>query len=68
MTPRLTAPEVAEILRCSYTSARRLMASGQIEAVKATGQWTCTKEDVDAYLAAHSNTQTRQRRRRRRAS
>lgn len=69
MTPRLTVPEVADILRCRYESARRLMSSGAIPSTKVAGKWTTTAEYVDGYLDAQTVGATpAARRRRRRAS
>lgn len=68
MPSRLTVPEVADVLRCKYESARRLMASGAIPSTKVAGRWTTTNEHIDAYLDSQLVSHTQQRRRRRRAS
>ena len=71
MASLLTVPEVADILRCGYESARRLMSSGQIASAKVAGRWTSTAEAVDVYrdsLLISATPAQQQRRRRRRAS
>lgn len=68
-SPRLIASEVAEQLRCNALTARRLMASGEIESVKVAERWTTTQDAIDAYLTAQTTTAKATRRRRaRRAS
>ena len=64
----LIAEEVADRLRCNVFTARRLMASGEIEAAKVAGKWIASEAAVDRYVESQLNSQPRQRRRRRRAS
>jgi len=65
----LTITEVAEALRCSETSARRLMRSGALPAAKIAGAWKVSDAAVEAYYAEALTEQAMPlRRRRRRAS
>ena len=66
--PNLIAAEVAELLRCNTFTARRLMASGEIEAAKVAGKWIAKRSAVDDYQHSLTGGRTQQRRRRRRAS
>lgn len=65
----LTVPEIAARLRCGEGTAKRLCASGALEASKVAGRWLATAESVGDYVQAQSNrTQSVQRRRRRRGT
>lgn len=64
----LIASEVADLLRCNAFTARRLMASGEIEAAKVAGKWIAKRSAVDDYQRSLIGGGTQQRRRRRRAS
>ena len=66
--PNLIAHEVALILRCNDFTARRLMASGEIEAAKVAGKWIAKRSAVDDYQRSLIGGGPRPRRRRRRAS
>lgn len=52
MTALLTMPEVAERLRVSERTVRRLVASGQIRVVKIGRRSLVAESEVEAFLAA----------------
>lgn len=52
MTELLTLQEVAERLRVSVSTVRRLVASGQIRVVKVGRKPLVTSRELEAYLAA----------------
>lgn len=63
-----TVPEVAEKLRCSLDSIRRLINTpGGIRASKVAGRWLIADEDLTAYLESRAN-RARPRPRRQRAT
>ncbi len=45
-----TIEEVARILKVSTDTIRRMIADGELEAVKVRGQWRIKKESVDKLL------------------
>ena len=54
--PRLlTAAEAAEVLRMTPSEIVRRCKSGAIPASKPGRQWLIRTDDLDAYIAAHSN-------------
>jgi excisionase family DNA binding protein len=48
----LTLEEVADILRISVATARKIVESGELKAKKVRGQWRVRREDLDAYMAS----------------
>jgi excisionase family DNA binding protein len=54
MTELLTLNEVADRLRVSTRTVRRLVASGQIRVVKIARRTLVKASEVDAYVAAAS--------------
>lgn len=66
--PRLVAADVAEQLRCTPLTARRLMSTGAIASAKIAERWTTTQDDIDAYVEGQSTASPNRRRRARRAS
>jgi excisionase family DNA binding protein len=47
-----TLLEVAEILKVSLSTVRKLVNSKELRAFKVRGQWRVKKEDLDAYIAS----------------
>jgi len=47
-----TLEEVAEILRVSTATVRKLIESGELKAKKVRGQWRIRKEDLDTYMSS----------------
>ena len=47
-----TLEEVADILRVSTATVRKLIESGELKAKKVRGQWRIRKEDLDAYMSS----------------
>lgn len=67
----LTVTEVADFLRCSRGSARRLLASGAIPAAKVAGAWKADERAVSDYFLRATSEQAAPamaRRRRRRSA
>ena len=54
MTELLTITEVAERLRVSTRTVRRLVASGQIRVIKIGRRTVVKSSEVDAFVAAAS--------------
>lgn len=54
MDELLTVDEVADILRLTPFSVRRLLKAGKLKGVKpgGTGQWRIRRADLKAYLAS----------------
>ena len=48
-TDRLTADQVAELVHCNISTARRLMGK-EIPAAKVGRRWTASRRDVEAYI------------------
>jgi len=46
----LTVEEVADILRVSTQTVRRLIDDGDLRAIKVRGQWRIKREDLDDYI------------------
>lgn len=59
---RLTVPEVAERLRVSPWSVKRMIHSGVLRASKPGKQWLIDERDLDADLDATANRPRRRRR------
>lgn len=51
----LTAPEVAKILRVGTYRVIDFCRSGELVAYKPGRSWLIYRDDVDAYIRAHSN-------------
>lgn len=66
--PNLIAAEVAEQLRMNVFTARRLMASGEIEAAMVGGKWLARQSAVDAYQESLIGGRAQRKRRKRKAS
>ena len=45
-----TLEEVAEILKVSVQTVRRLIDDGELKAFRVRGQWRVRKEDLDDYI------------------
>lgn len=45
-----TIEEVADILKVSAGTVRKLIDSGELKAFKVRGQWRIKKEDLDQYI------------------
>lgn len=45
-----TIEEIAETLKVSVDTVRRMIRDGEIHAIKVRGQWRITKEALDHYL------------------
>ena len=45
-----TLEEVAEILKVSVQTVRKLIAEKKLRAFRVGGQWRVRKEDLDAYI------------------
>ena len=45
-----TLEEVAEILKVSVATVRKLIDDKDLKAFKVRGQWRVRKEDLDAYI------------------
>ena len=52
MTKLFTLSEVADLLRVSPRTVRRLVAAGQIRVVKVGRRSLVTERELDAYVAA----------------
>lgn len=52
----LTAPEAAEILRVGPWQVVALCRTGELKATKPGQKWLINPADLDAYIAAGSNT------------
>ena len=50
MTPLLTIPDVARILRCSERTVRRRIESGELRAVKVGRQYRVRRENLLEFL------------------
>lgn len=50
MKPILTLDEVAEYLRCSVMTVRRLIRTRQLQAIKVRGQWRIRATALEAYI------------------
>lgn len=48
--PLLILPEVAEILRCSVMTVRRMISTKQLAAVKMRGRWLVRSTALDACI------------------
>jgi excisionase family DNA binding protein len=46
-----TLEEVAEILKVSVATVRKLVDTKELKAFKVRGQWRVRKEDLDDYIA-----------------
>jgi excisionase family DNA binding protein len=46
----LTVEEVADILRVSTQTVRRLIDDGELKALRVRGQWRVRREDLDEYI------------------
>lgn len=44
---RLTIPEVAEKLRCSYITVYRMVREGELPARKVGGKWLIVAKDIE---------------------
>jgi len=55
VSPQLTAPEVAEVLRVGTFTVIELCRSGALRASKPNKSWLVDPADLRAYLDAHSN-------------
>ena len=51
----LTVAQVAEYLKLSDKTIRRMISSGQLKASKVRGSWRIKETDVEKYLNAHTN-------------
>ena len=49
-----TLEEVADILRVSIQTVRRMIADGELPATKIRGQWRVRKEDLEEYIRSQS--------------
>ena len=49
-----TIPEAMKLLKVSDKTVRRLLQSGELEAVKVRGQWRIKKESLDKLLGRKS--------------
>jgi len=49
-----TLEEVADILRVSVQTVRRMIADGELQAKKIRGQWRVEKEVLEEYIRSQS--------------
>jgi excisionase family DNA binding protein len=54
MTPLLTIPEVAKILRCSERTVRRRIKAGELKALKIGRDYRLRSEDLAEFLGRSS--------------
>ncbi len=50
-----TLEEVASILRVSIQTVRRMISSGELQAIKVKGQWRIRKDVLEAYIEAQQS-------------
>ena len=51
----LTVTEVAEYLKLSDKTIRRMISTGQLKASKVGGSWRIKEADIEKFLDIHSN-------------
>ena len=52
----LTVKEVAELLRVSQPTVLRMIADGELRAIRVRNQWRIRRSDLDAYLQRGGST------------
>ena len=54
MTEKIyTAKEVADILRLSPRTVRKMIAEGELPAFKVRDEWRVRQRDIDTFIAKH---------------